>query len=203
MIQVSASTVQDLTLISEAERGYLLKLAEPLTLPVEGLVHSLFEAQAAKTPDLPAVQFESQAPMSYSQLNSVANGVARQLKCEKGSFVPVCIQRSTNLIISLCAILKAGSAYVIADPAVPLQRNNFIYDDVSARFAIVDRSTKGSFPNEVLIEDLVGDVDSYDQHNLNIEQSPEDIVYVIYTSGSTGKQAFLSLAKASTHSMCR
>ena len=149
-------------------------------------MHQLFEAQVEKTPELPAVQFENDAPLSYSQLSQLANGVARQLSSERESYVPVCMQRSPNLVVALCAILKSGAAYVITDPDVPAQRNNFIYNDVCAKFAIVDRRTKGTFPNEVLIEDLVEKAEQQDRSNLNVQQSPEDTVYVIYTSGSTG-----------------
>lgn len=186
IIRDGAQVVQDISLVSASEKDYLLKLAQPLTAPVEGLVHQLFEAQVEKTPDLPAVQFENDAPLSYSQLSQIANGVARQLSSGRGSYVPVCMQRSSNLIVALCAILKSGAAYVTTDPDVPAQRNNFIYADVSAEFAIVDRRAKGTFPNEVLIEDLVEKAEQQDRSNLNVQQSPDDIVYVIYTSGSTG-----------------
>ena len=186
IIHDGARVVQDINLMSASEKGYLLKLAQPLTAPVEGLVNQIFEAQVVRTPELPAVQFENNAPLSYSQVNQVANGVARQLSSGRGSYVPVCMQRSSNLVVALCAILKSGAAYVTTDPDVPAQRNNFIYADVSAKFAIVDRRSKGTFPNEVLIEDLVERAELQDRSNLNVQQSADDIVYVIYTSGSTG-----------------
>lgn len=186
IIREDAHMVGDINLVSSSERDYLLKLAEPLTSPREGLVHELFEAQVEKTPDLPAVQFENDTALSYRQLNGIANGVARRLACGRGSYIPVCMQRSTNLIVALCAILKSGAGYVITDPDVPVQRNNFIYSDVSAEFAIVDQRSKGTFPNEVLIEDLVAEAEQQDTSNLHIHQRPDDIVYVIYTSGSTG-----------------
>ena len=69
IIRNGAQVVQDISLMSASERDYLLKLAQPLTVPVEGLVHQLFEAQVEKTPELPAVQFENDAPLSYSQLS--------------------------------------------------------------------------------------------------------------------------------------
>ena len=187
IVEGGAKTAKDIDLISSSEREYLMDLAKPLTEPVEGLVHQLFEAQVERTPDLPAVQFENDDPISYAQLNKLANGVARQLKCTTGSYVPVCMSRSANLIITLLAVLKTGAGYVTLDPDVPAQRNNFIFNDVSATFAITDHKSKRTFPVEVVIEDLVKEANSQDQSNLLVKQKCDDVVYVIYTSGSTGK----------------
>ena len=43
------------------------------------LLHRLFELQAAKTPTLAALQWESNAPMTYEQLNKASNQLARYL----------------------------------------------------------------------------------------------------------------------------
>lgn len=179
--------VEDVSLISPSERRYLLGLAQPTTEPTEGLVHQLFETQVRKTPNAPAAQFESDNPLSYLDLNKLANAVARQLKCGRGSFVPVCMHRSINLVVSLLAILKTGAAYVILDPDVPAQRNEFMFRDVGAPFALVDQASRGTLPVEIVIEDLVERACYQDDWDLLIEQSYDDAVYVIYTSGSTGE----------------
>ena len=179
--------VEDVSLISPFERRYLLDLAQPTTEPAEGLVHQLFETQVRKTPNAPAAQFESDNSLSYLELNKLANAVARQLTCGRGSFVPVCMHRSINLVVSLLAILKTGAAYVTLDPDVPAQRNEFVFRDVGAPFAVVDQASRGTLPVEIVIEDLVGRACYQDDSDLLIEQSYDDAVYVIYTSGSTGK----------------
>jgi non-ribosomal peptide synthetase component F len=97
------------------------------------------------------------------------------------------MRRSVNLIVALVAILKAGAGYVTLDPDVPAQRNNFIFQDVSAAFAITDHTSKGTFPNEVIIEDLIEGAEHRNPTNLLVKQTSDDIAYVIYTSGSTGK----------------
>ena len=179
--------INDIRLISASERRYLLDLAQPTTEPAGGLVHQLFETQVHKTPDASAAQFESDNPWSYSELNKLANAVARQLKCGRGSFVPVCMHRSINLVISLLAILKTGAAYVTLDPDVPAQRNEFMFRDVRAPFALVDQASRGKLPSEVIIENLIERALYQDNSDLLIEQSYDDAVYVIYTSGSTGE----------------
>ncbi|KAK8095673.1 non-ribosomal peptide synthetase [Apiospora kogelbergensis] len=112
--------------------------------------------------------------------------VARKLPAARGSFVPVCVQRSLNLVISLVAILKTGAAYVTLDPETPHERNNFIVDDVDADFVIVDKTTAGRFPNELAIDDLIKTSPNAKDGNLGRVCDPSDPVYVIYTSGTSG-----------------
>ncbi|KAL1962638.1 hypothetical protein VTN77DRAFT_9352 [Rasamsonia byssochlamydoides] len=180
-------SLEDVDIISKEERSFLLEMGKPLTEPVYDNVHKLFERQVELTPDAPAAQFETDEPLSYDQLNRIANRVARQLPAGRGSFVPVCLQRSLNLVISLVAILKTGAAYVTLDPETPEERNRFIVEDVGADFVIVDRTTAGRFPHEIVIEDVIENSRLAEDTNLSRFCEPSDPVYVIYTSGSTGK----------------
>lgn len=179
--------IMDVDVISPEERAVSLELGKPLTEPVADNVHNLFERQVERTPHAPAVQFETDDALTYSQLNYVANHVARQLPAKRGSFVPVCLHRSLNLVIALVAILKTGAAYVTLDPETPHDRNHFITEDVGADFVIVDRKTAGRFSNEIIIDDIVGNPYTAREQNLSRYCEPGDPVYVIYTSGSTGK----------------
>lgn len=179
--------LNELEIISPEERQFILEVGEPLAQPVYDNVHKMFERQVAKTPHAPVAQFEADAPLTYDVLNSAANHVARKLPVSRGSFVPVCLEKSVNLVIALVAILKAGAAYVTLDPDTPHERNKFIVEDVQANIVIVDRKTAGRFSNEVSMENLIGDPRSIHEMNLDRYCEPDDPVYVIYTSGSTGK----------------
>ncbi|OTA99739.1 hypothetical protein M426DRAFT_16133 [Hypoxylon sp. CI-4A] len=181
------ASVGRINIISPDEQSLILELGKPLTKPVYDNVHRLFERQVELTPDLPAVQFETDKPVSYDELNRLANRVARQLPVGRGSFVPVCQRRSTNIIVSLLAILKTGGAYVTLDPDSPDERNKFIVEDIDAKLVLVDRSTAGRFPNEMIIEDIIETSRHNEETNLSNNCDPSDPVYVIYTSGSTGK----------------
>lgn len=163
------------------------------------LVHALFEDQAAKTPHAVAVQFEQESHMTYAQLNELANAVARQLVCGRGTIVPICMDRSINMIVSLLAVMKTGAAYVLVSPEYPLARKQFILQDTNAPFVLVDAINQGTVgggsggrpgPSEVVIEKLIADAaDNPASHRLNLDyhQSPSDLAYIIYTSGTTGR----------------
>jgi len=170
-------------------------------------VHSLFEKQALATPEAVAVQFEQDISLTYLELNEAANRVARQFAFGSSSIIPICMHRSIDMIISLLAIMKAGSAYVVMSPESPAERNRFIVDDTKAPFVLVSEETRGTSgaTNEIPIESLLMGFNEATEHqnfalNLHRAQLPSDPAYVIYTSGTTGrpKGVVLSHLAAST-----
>ncbi|TDL26481.1 nonribosomal peptide synthase [Rickenella mellea] len=157
--------------------------------PHQGLVHELFEKQAALSPDAIALEDENGRKMTYAHLNSVANQVARKLSHTRGTIVPVCMSRSDgiSLISSLLAVLKSGAAYVILDPDYPSDRLHFIINDVSATFVLTTSENAGLFECPVQIfENLIQRTKGAKNDNLNLTISSTDVAYIIYTSGSTG-----------------
>lgn len=85
---------------------------------------SLFEEQAARTPDAVSVVWRGQS-LSYAELNESANRLAHYLMgLGIGPEVLVGIQlgRSTAMIVSVLAVLKSGGAYVPLDPRYPAAR---------------------------------------------------------------------------------
>ncbi|KAI1368161.1 hypothetical protein F5Y08DRAFT_10285 [Xylaria arbuscula] len=160
--------------------------------PKPSLVHSLFEAQVARSPNSVAVEFEQTSHVTYREINELSNNVARQLVCGRGSIVPILMERSINMVVSLLAVLKTGAAYTLVSPESPPSRVRFIAEDTKAPFVLVDRAMQGQsgITAEIAIEDLLAQAKATDTDfasNLHVHQSPSDIAYVIYTSGSTGR----------------
>ena len=160
--------------------------------PKPNLVHTLFEAQVARSPDAVAVEFEQASYVTYREINELSNNVARQLVCGRGSIVPILMERSINMVVSLLAVLKTGAAYTLVSPESPPSRVRFIAEDTKAPFVLVDRAMQGQsgIAAEISIEDLLAQAKAADTDyasNLHVHQSPSDIAYVIYTSGSTGR----------------
>lgn len=186
VVENPLSTLRNASVICPAEKTDILNYGKPAAEPVEGLLHTLVEQQATLTPNANAIQYEMEAPITYAAFNMRANRLARQLAPCRGLYIPVCMHRSTELVVALLAILKAGAAYVTLDPDAPLARNLYIIEDVKAPFVIVDENTAGSFRDEREMKRLVDDA----KHNNGIDiitgQDPSEIAYVIYTSGSTG-----------------
>ncbi|KAG5295199.1 nonribosomal peptide synthetase [Histoplasma ohiense] len=179
--------VSGIDIVPKEEKEFLLRCSEPVTLPATGLIHELFERQAELNPQHECLNFEGQMEFTYGELNKLSNQVARQLGCGRGDYVPVCMDRSPALIVSILAILKTGAAYVILDPESPVERNSFIVTDVQAPFVITDRISAINFAYPLLIETLIALTPRFDGSNMGVCQEATDICYVIYTSGSTGK----------------
>src|SRR5450631_1395360 len=75
-------------------------------------VAQVIEAQVERTPDAAAVVFESDV-LSYRELNERANRLAHHLRglgAAPETLVGVCLERSTDLVVSLLAVLKSGAA---------------------------------------------------------------------------------------------
>ena len=148
------------------------------------LFHRLFELQAEKKPDTAAL-IACDGSFSYKELNALMNRIANALiKCGviPGDRVAVLLPRTSALMVSMYAVMKAGAAYIPCDPEYPEERIRYIIENSEARFIITDKPR--GFANELLVGDLLSDGN---ENSPDIRVSPEDTAYIIYTSGSTGK----------------
>ncbi|MGA5817513.1 AMP-binding protein [Kitasatospora sp. NPDC094028] len=79
------------------------------------------EAQAARTPDAPALLLADGAVVRYRELNASANRLARALTARgarPGSVVGLAELRQPELLLTaLLAVVKSGAAYLPLDPA--------------------------------------------------------------------------------------
>ncbi|MEM1366730.1 MAG: amino acid adenylation domain-containing protein, partial [Cyanobacteria bacterium P01_H01_bin.15] len=156
----------------------------------------LFEEQVEKTPDAIALTTAS-TPWSYAKLNQRANQIAHYLQTlgiGRGSRVAIAINRSTDLIIALLAILKTGGAYIPLDPSHPSERLSYVLSDADVSLVLEShQSFQAQHPDlekngEFQTIDLATlDLSDFATNNPVIVGNCEDLAYIIYTSGSTGK----------------
>src|SRR5262249_42663366 len=124
-----------LPLLDARERAELLATwrGAVTDYPRDECVHRLFERQAARTPERTAVVFAG-LRTSYRQLNGRAN--PRALGVGPEVVVGVALPPSTDLIVSLVAVLKAGGAALALDPARPGANLRFMVEDSGARLVL-------------------------------------------------------------------
>lgn len=156
-------------------------------------LHRMIEQQVEKTPDAPALVFESQQ-LSYRELNARANQLAhhlRKLGVGPEILAGVCTERSIEMVVALLAVMKAGGAYVPLDPDHPRDRLAMVIEDAAPPVLLTQEHLLDVIPPQsapVFCLDR-------DWHTLNSEPTgnPESITggkdqaYAIFTSGSTGK----------------
>ncbi|MGP8298318.1 amino acid adenylation domain-containing protein [Streptomyces inhibens] len=189
-------------ILGSAERARILEEWNATTADVpDTTLPELFEAQVARTPDGTALVFEGTA-LSYGELNARANQLAHRLIGEgvgPESPVAVLMERSTELVVALLAVLKAGAAYLPLDPGHPEDRLAYMLADARPVCLLTKRSAAGAAAGSpvpcVVLDDpetsadlaARSDADPVDAADRRAPLDPEHAAYVIYTSGSTGR----------------
>lgn len=119
-------------------------------------IHSLVEAQAEANPDAIAVCADDEQ-ISFGELNRRSNQLAHFLvntvQLPRQSLVAVCLNRSTEFVVSIVAILKAGCAYVPIDTTYPASRQAYLLQD-SAALCVITSRTEGAGLNLDSLADL-------------------------------------------------
>ena len=123
-VEAPDQTIHALPLLSEAERERVLFEwnRTEVNYPTARCIHQLFEAQARRTPDALAVEFQEER-LTYAELDRQANRLAHRLHrlgAGPEAQIALCVDRSLQMVIGILGILKAGGAYVPLDPALSL-----------------------------------------------------------------------------------
>lgn len=154
-------------------------------------MHTLFEQQAAATPDAIAIAWRDEQ-ISYRELDERANHVAQALVkmgVRRDMIVGLNVPRCTNLVVAALAIQKAGGAYLPLDPNFPADRLSFMVKDSLSQIILSSRMTAEALyeagAQTVFVEDLLAAAPLATKPV--VEVSGENLAYVIYTSGSTGR----------------
>jgi natural product biosynthesis luciferase-like monooxygenase protein len=159
--------------------------------PEGSCLHELFQAQAARTPDAPAVTAGGRS-LTYRELDRRANAIAHEL-ARRGvgadQLVGIHTQRGVHMLAAVIGVHKAGAAYVPLDPRYPEERIRFMAEDARLGVVLTDQASQGALPPGDF-QRLLADDPSFDA---GADAPPpasvtsENLAYVIYTSGSTGK----------------
>ena len=109
---------------------------------------ALFAAQAARMPAAVAVVFEGRS-LSYAEVDARSNQLAHHLR-ELGvgleTVVALCAERSSDMLIGLLGILKAGGTYLPLDPSYPRERLAFMLADARAPVLITQSALLDRLP---------------------------------------------------------
>ncbi len=187
--------IADLPLLSARERQQVLVEwnATASVDPADRLIVDMFEAQAAQTPHATAVVFEDQR-VSYQELNGRANQLAHYLQdlgVGPEVYVGLYTGRSTDMVVGVLGILKAGAAYVPLDPTLPQERIAFMLDDLGVTVLITQRELAETVPTygerRIYLDAEWSQIAAASPANLERQAAGENLAYSVYTSGSTGQ----------------
>jgi len=182
-----------LEILSGAERNTLLHEWNDTACPVpQATLAELFAAQAARTPDAPAVS-DADRTLSYAELDQRANHLAHRLVAAgAGPDVPVAIlaDRSAELLVSIVGVLKAGACYLPLSVDAPETRLAQIVGRARPPILITDRDHDLDVPCELRPEPgtCLAPPPSAAQ--------PGSLAYIMFTSGSSGTPKGVEITNA-------
>ncbi|UUU38073.1 amino acid adenylation domain-containing protein [Streptomyces sp. NBC_00162] len=168
-------------------------------------VVDVFRAQAARTPDAPALD-GPEGVVTYAELDRRSDAVAAGLGRRgvgREDLVGLVVDRTPAGVCALWGVLKAGAAYVPLDSGHPGARIREILEGSAAGLCLTRRHLVGELapfvPGTLLaVEDLLEGPGPHTaaavagavrdaEPRAAAEVRPGDLAYVIHTSGSTGR----------------
>lgn len=154
-------------------------------------VSGLWRRQVSLRPDDIAV-IDQYRSLTFRQLDELSCAIAAMfpaVRPEASGFAGIVMDHSADMIAAILAVLKAGMAYVPAEPSFPIDRIRFMMHESDIDFCITNPHYASTFSDvtEVVVEVPLAFSETSCRDVASPEVSPSAPAYVLYTSGTTGK----------------
>jgi amino acid adenylation domain-containing protein len=188
--------LRELPMLSDAELHQVVAGWNDTGAPYarQRTLHSLFEQQAARSPDALAAE-HGENRLTYAELNRRANRLAHHLiglGIGHGRPVGLHLGRGLHNLVALLGTLKAGGAYVPIDVGQPAARVEAIVRAAGISCLVTEKAraeTVNELAESVRRAVWMDDPDAFSEWPAS-DPPPrvdaETLAYVIFTSGSTG-----------------
>jgi len=197
---IDSLRVFDIPLLTEVAMHRQLSHAEAGSMKPahDQYVHERFETNASLRSDAVAAVYDG-IVISYGQLNERANKVAHWLldqKVEPNTVIGLYIERSTEMLVGVLGILKAGCSYLPLDHNWSESRLSWMIADAEVGIVLTQSELLGNLTSEALkllpleesfLQRLLKNYPTRNVTRFENRLSPANLAYIIYTSGSTGK----------------
>ncbi|MCG5104728.1 non-ribosomal peptide synthetase [Oceanobacillus alkalisoli] len=192
LLNNEAERLERIDILNENEIKKLTKDNHDTYYPNK-LIHEIFEEQVSTYPASIAIEADGQE-ITYQELNERANQLASYLRMKqvkKNDIISLYMEPSTEMIVSILAVLKVGAAYLPIHTSFPIERINYMLEDSATRYMLATADNLSwmqanvEFSGEILnIHD--DHIQHLDTENIVSRNRTSDLAYIIYTSGSTG-----------------
>ena len=140
--------VSQVGVLSPAERRQLVAGWNDTSTELPALtLGELLGAQAARTPDAPAVVC-GEVAWSYAELDAASGRIAGYLAglgAGPEQVVAVALPRSAEMVAAVLGVAKTGAAYLPIDPGYPAERISFMLADARPALIVCTQETAGLF----------------------------------------------------------
>ncbi len=181
-VQHPDTAIESLDYLTIAEKTQLTEQFNDTAVdyPAGKAIITVFEEQAALTPNKIALVFES-TQFTYQQLNEEANRwghyIRNSYNIQANDIIGIELQQRSHLtILSILGILKAGAAYLPLDADYPEERRRYMINDCRCKWVIDDAA----------VQTILAAKDTHPSDNPTPLTDAQSMAYVMYTSGSTG-----------------
>lgn len=158
-----------------------------------GTVHDLIAGQAAATPDAVAVSCGGEH-LTYAALDERANRLAHRLiglGAGPEVRVGIYLERSTEMLVAMLGLLKAGAAFVQVEPSTSPDRVAFMLADSGASMVLTRPDLADRLPPDVrsvvCLETHNGDLNRYPPDPPPSRGTARNLACVIYSWGATDR----------------
>ena len=193
--------IEEYSLATDYARSVLPDPVKPLSNEWSQSIPARFSEVVHRFPRSVALLSRNRS-LSYEELERNSNRLAHYILASglpPCSVIAVYAERSAELVCALLAILKAGMAFVILDPAYPPTRLTRCLEIAGPRGWIRTTASPPPEPLNTYVQTCgldftftMPDIDDLNQMEYSpnapeIEIDPDDLAYVAFTSGSTGQ----------------
>ncbi|WP_217997550.1 non-ribosomal peptide synthetase [Gordonia namibiensis] len=195
--EIDGRPVGEIDLTDDAERTRIAELVSGPDLSVPwSTVSEAVDAAARRTPGAIAL-VAGDRTLTYAEFTTRVSDLAQRLSGHgvgPDVAVGVCIPRSVELVLAIHAVVAAGGAYVVIDPATPAERLAAMIDAASISVILAadprPEVLAGVTPHVLVVD---ADTPVADDHAAAVSRAafrrvvdPDNALYTLFTSGSTG-----------------
>lgn len=158
------------------------------------ILSEMIDEQCMKTPNRICI-VEGETEFTFKEVfqksNQLSNYLIKEENLKKGEIIGICMERCSEMVISMLAVMKAGATYVLLDPSFPDERLEYISNNAQVKTVLIkDNKNKrlvSLFENSVSLECTQLEIVGQSLQKPTITFDKKTVAYIIYTSGSTGK----------------
>ncbi|KAL4819990.1 hypothetical protein BDW67DRAFT_181698 [Aspergillus spinulosporus] len=186
--------LEEMQLLGDNEIKLLEALNQSPDDRVSRLAHELIHERASLQPE--AIAIDSQeVQLRYGELDDLSTRLAYfliGLGTGPDKVIPLFFRRSPWAMVAMLAVIKSGSAFVFLDPGHPIDRLEFVVQQIDARLVLTSPDLESTWREKLAVFCVtplaLHSLPRLHEGRLPVTAvTPQNILYCIFTSGSTGR----------------
>lgn len=156
---------------------------------LEVCLHDLIKERAQVQPQKTAVcAWDGQ--LTYSELVGAINRLTSWLRAHgigRGSRIPLCMEKSKHVVVTMIAVMQAGAAWIPLDISHPIDRLRAVIEQTGSPLIAVSEKTASIFADEegvhllIIGSKLFADLDKSPAVMDPVFVSSDDTAFIMFT----------------------